>query len=670
MGKEPATSQGRGGVETEALTAIEADGCPPAAGGPETPAAPPDVPRFPFDPRARPGKREPAVESLAERLEEAIGEEAHGRHPHILRPLAALSEVDAVSRSIDQGHAPANVADRRSLTNDLHLAFSTLGAETRRLLQPAHFELIDELVPRLPELLEDPAGRLHLSGIVHELRRRLVSADGVVAAWRDLRQAAASGQYDDDELPVFGSRVAEIVEAFGLEWRWTRQDVVQYIRRGLFDEVEDELRRPVERSAHAAWFVFGYADLPSAYLRVGQVQFFSSRLWPDTVRDQEAIERFPEAEYPSELTDDALEHRVSVDASLAPEHLVYARVELQGARATGDRNPWAHRTPPMVWARDYVQAIVQAATFRQGGSTWQLLDGAAMYHDNDGWSGSWPFHDPRKFDPKRDARNPLHEGTGDALEALPVRFAERLSEGAPDARAAAREVQWHLAVARQADPAQRIALFVRGFELSLPIIGDERWHGAAHRYFRDFWALNDLGDDVFRCANDTERAFNWTGHSEELKDIPPFTEHDGRRVVVDLQAFVDAAPTLLERIPAHRREERRRLRGVVRWSADPHAAFADIDRRRQQFDILLKRATRQRNAVVHGVETVPAVIATAEPFVASLAATIAATHVEEAGTGGSTHHALERGRMIASRRLWRLNNESPAVVSSILFGEA
>jgi hypothetical protein len=622
--------------------------------------------RFPFDLMQRPGRLDPATHALAERLEDALDDRVRTVEPHILRPLAALDEIDALCRSLEHGRPVPGPDDRRSLAADLQLAFTTLGDQTRAVLQPAHNEVVTGLVPRLPERLDDPGGRLHLRGLVHELRRRLVSEDGILAVWRDLRAAAIVGR-PDEEAGVAGSRLIELIEAYGFEGRWVRQNLIQYLRRGLFDEIEDELRRPLERSATVAWFVFGYADLPSGYLRVGQVQFFSSRLWPQAVRSREFIGGIPDAEYPEEITDHVVDHELAVNPDFAPPKLVYARVELQGARATGDKNPWAQALPPLIWARDYVQSLVQAATFRQGGSTWRLLDGAVMHHDHDSWSGSWPIHDPERFKPERDARDPLHEGTGDALEELPTSFADRLVEGAPDAKAAAREVQWHLAVARQDNPAQRIALFVRGFELALPIIGGERWHGAVKRYFRDFWALHRIGDELVRLASDTERAFNWTGQHELLKTLPQFIEHEGMRFTVGLKAFVEATLALLERLPPGRREEKRRLRRVVKWAADASLGFNEVDAKRQQFDVLLKRAIRQRNAVVHGVETVPAVVATAEPFVASLAATIVATAIEEASSGTPIHDALERGRIIEARRLWRLQHDK-APVASILFG--
>jgi hypothetical protein len=456
------------------------------------------------------------------------------------------------------------------------------------------------------------------------------------------------------------------VEARGDEWRWVRLQITHYLQRGLFDEVEEELRRPVERSADVAWFVFGYADLPGGYLRVGQVQFFSSRLWPDAVRSREFIGRIPDAEFPEELTNHAVEHTLKIDPDLAPPKLVYARVELQGERAAGMRNPWAHNEPPFEWARKHVESLVQASTFRQGGSTWRLLEGGVVHHDHGGWSGNYPIHDPERFKPERDARDPLREGTGEALEETPVGFAERLAEGHVDASAAAREVRWHLAVEGQDDPAQRLALFIRGFELALPIIREERWHGAVKRYFRNFWALHSLATDVMRLASDTEMTFNWAGLSDVLSEVPPFIDHEGLRFTVHLQQFVDAAPILLERFPRAQPIVKRRLRRLVKWSADSKLALNELDRGRQQFDLLLKRATRQRNAVVHGVETVPAVVATAEPFVRGLAASVVATAIEQASAGEPMHDALERGRIIEARRFWRLENE-PGSISEILF---
>jgi hypothetical protein len=625
-----------------------------------------EEPRFPFDPNERPGGLEPAAHALAERLESALEDGVREIEPHVLRPLAVLDELIALCRSLELGRLAPRTDDRRSLAADLQLAFTRLGEPTRAVLQPTHTEVVNDLVVRLPDLIGDPGGRLHVAGVARELRRRILSEDGIVALWRELRTTAAAGR-PDEEVFVAGSRLIEAVEACGFEWRWVRMNVTEYLRRGLFDEVEAELRRPVDRSAKVAWFAFGYADLPRGYLRVGQVQFFSSRLWPDAVRSREFIGRFADAEYPEEITDDVVEHWLKIDPDFAPPKLVYARVELQGPRAKGEKNPWAHAQPPFVWAREYVHSLVQAATFRQGGSTWRLLDGGAMYHEHGGWSGSWPIHDPERFDPKRDARDPLREGTGEALEGLPTGFADRLAEGAIEAKAAAREVHWHLAVARQDDPAQRIALFVRGFELALPIIGDERWHGAVKRYFRDFWALHRIADELVSLALDAERSFKWAGEADVLKEVPAFVEHEGQRFMVNVEAFVNAAPQLLERFPPVPREVKRRLRSLVNWTSDAEVAFKEVDAKRQHFDILLKRAMRQRNAVVHGIETVRAVVATAEPFVAALAATIVATTVEEASSRSRVHDALERGRIIGARRLWRLRNDG-GTVASILFG--
>jgi hypothetical protein len=623
-------------------------------------------PRYPFDLNEDPPALGEEARALAERIELALDGGVLKLEQHILRPLAALAEVDAVCRSLEHGRPAPGTDDRRSLAADLQLAFTTLGDAARAVLQPAYREVVNNLVVHLPDLLDDPGGRLHTAGLVRELRRRLVSEDGLIALWRDVRAAANAGLHDE-EVGLAVSRLIEAVEARGFEWRWLRMHILQYVRRGLFDEVEAELRRPVARSANVAWFAFGYADLPGGYLRVGQVQFFSSRLWPEAVRDREFIARIPEAEFPEELTDHAVERELKIDPDMAPPKLVYARVELKGPGAAGGKNPWAHGQPPYIWAREYVESLVQAATFRQGGSTWRLLDGGAVHNDGGGWSGTWPIHDPERFAPERDARDPLREGTGEALEELPKGFAERLAEGAMDAGGAAREVRWHLAVGRQDDPAQRIALFVRGFELALPIIGDERWHGAVKRYFRDFWALHRIGDEVMRLALDAERTFNWTGQHDVLKELPQFTDHHGGRVTVHLETFVDAAPALVDRFPEAQPDVKRRLRRLVKWAADAKLALEEIHRKQQQFDILLRRAIRQRNAVVHGIETVPAVVATAEPFVARLAATVVATAVGEASSGSPIHEALERGRVIEGRRLWRLENEA-ASVAAILFG--
>jgi hypothetical protein len=249
-----------------------------------------------------------------------------------------------------------------------------------------------------------------------------------------------------------------------------RAEIARACQRGKLQRLRGTPLSPPARSAQVAWFIFANADIPDGYLRVGQVQFFSHRLWPEAVTDRDFVSRLVNGEFPAELDEDALTWLTPRDG--ADAH-VYARVELSGPRAEDGRNPYFQGEPPEQWARDLVSGIVAAGTFRVGGSAWKLLSGAALYHgeirDRSGshanWSGSQSFDDPERLETVRSARHPLHEGTGEVLEELEPRVAERLAHRDPAAQEALAEVRWYESVRAQPDPAQRVVLHIRALSV-------------------------------------------------------------------------------------------------------------------------------------------------------------------------------------------------------------
>jgi hypothetical protein len=160
-----------------------------------------------------------------------------------------------------------------------------------------------------------------------------------------------------------------------------------------------------------------------------------------------------------------------------------------------------------------VSSIVEAATFRIGGSSWKLLSGwwvdHGVFEDESGtfrnWSGSPMYRDPAVFEENRRHLLPLREGTGEALESLEPRFAELLARGDAASAGAVAEVKWYEATRRQTDPAQRVVLHVRAFERALPMTGRERWNHVVKRYFREGWALDRFDSDLFELADVSER---------------------------------------------------------------------------------------------------------------------------------------------------------------------
>jgi hypothetical protein len=587
-----------------------------------------------------------------------------------LGPVAALREALAICESLQASRQPPGMGDRRSLRADVQSALHGLGPELKRELQPALEQYLRAELAHMPELIDEAAGVERLRTATWALLERITRPASTRAAWRDLVRAVEQG-LNLRTCRLRALQLREIDEALGHEWKWRASRLQQLAWAASFAECEELLGLLPESSAQVAWLVFARADLPGGHLRIGQVQFFSHRLWPEVVTNKDAIERYRDAEYPAELNDNALALEILQRTGDGPH--VYVRVELRGPRASGRRNPWARRQPPQSWARELVSGIVEAGTFRVGGSAWRLLDGVLVYlgdfDDGKGgfpWAGTLGFVDPGAFDTARFA-NPLLEPTGSALEELAPSFAGRLSEGDPSARNALAEVRWYEATQRQDDIAQRIVLYVRTFERTLPTSNSLRWSKAIKRYLRSSWALERVNHELMSLGLRADSTLLPAGGVDRA-GREQWLVHEGSGFRFMPGAFLRVSGWLGQRLPRTSLLLQREVRDVARWAADVAAARELLSGIEQRFDRLLARAVRQRNAVVHGIATVPEVVATVEPFIAYLAGAVVAEVVAGAASGEHAVDALEQRKLAAERRLWRLGKgEGP--VDRVLFGE-
>jgi hypothetical protein len=119
-------------------------------------------------------------------------------------------------------------------------------------------------------------------------------------------------------------------------------------------------------------------------------------------------------------------------------------------------------------------------------------------------------------------------------------------------------------------------------------------------------------------------------------------------------------------MPKRRRQQRRRLKAAAAWAAEPARALQRMQQLEGRFDILLKRALRQRNAAIHGVDTVLPVIASVDGFITQLAARIIGQTIASAPKRQQPAEALEVARIRAHDILARLGEEGQTLVD-ILF---
>ena len=605
----------------------------------------------------RGAKRRTGTDAAAALISDFLGTDPRNT-PHPLRPIAALSEVIAICRSVEGGRDAPQPRDRRSLIADVQESLTSLGQELKRNLQPSLYDYFHGELAQVDVLFSEPPGVARLKSATVAVLEQLRAPRAASAAWRDLVSAVRTGS-SEEESRLRALQLREIDESLGHEWRWRGRRLCELVREESLEDAEAELSIPPRESAEVAWFVFADADLPDTYLRIGQVQFFSHRLWPEAVTSREFFANRPESEFPAELDEHALR---LLEPSEGAEAYVYARVELRGPRATGERNPWAHARPPKAWARELVLGIVDAGTFRVGGTTWKLLSDVTVYHgtisDDSGEYGNWSFGvgyddlDLREFD--RRARSPIREGTGEALSELNPRFAELLSEGDSAAHDSLATVRWYEAARSQQDSAQRVVLYVRVFERVLPTSETLRWSDACKRFLREFWSLEEFDNTIFRLAHAADFELRHL-RREELGGLEQWLVSGGEHFSINLGTFMRTAANIGPLLPSTSRLTRRGVRQVAKWAANPIGTREELARVEQRFDALLARALRQRNSVVHGLETVPEVVSSVEPFVARLGGFVVAQAVHGAAIGEDPVEALERGRVRSRRILWRLD---------------
>jgi hypothetical protein len=193
-----------------------------------------------------------------------------------LPPIAALSEMVATCESVQRGREAPQARDRQSLKDDIELALTSLGPNLDEELQPALTDFIANELAASPKLFDDRGGVLRLLSASRELVTRLRRPPCSQAAWRDLLAAVRDGDLDVSHQHLMVLR--ELEESLGHEWKERAERLRGFARAGNFTDCKELLSLPADQSAQVAWFIFANADLPDGYLRVGQVQFFSSRL--------------------------------------------------------------------------------------------------------------------------------------------------------------------------------------------------------------------------------------------------------------------------------------------------------------------------------------------------------------------------------------------------------
>lgn len=589
-----------------------------------------------------------------------IRELGHGGReapPQVLTAIAALDEVVATCNSVIGGRDGIRDDDVTSLKKDVYESLRGLGPATskaaRAVLQAFQAGDLSSLNKLLLPDKHRPsvAGAKHLRSSAKELIAELLLPRTSLAAWEDVLAAFQNpGSVETCSRRI--AQLREIAVRRGQSWDTIERRLVgvladRYIdiaiTRGnvvetapadpmasagsTFDERLALCRNVVSEAPTAqdsvVWLVFGGAYLGNLYLHRGAVQFFSGDLPIDAIRDGcPALDR-PGFERPLELEDPMAEPFFT---PLPEPPFVLARIDVDAR----------HFADVASYARDLVSGLVELA---HRDSRWRLFDGEAIYTAGQWW-GTLGFSDPRNAE---DFDDPRSERTGQFIEDLDARLDDLLVNGDLQTMVALQQRRWELAVAAAKEPAQRVSLAMRTLEEALPSTNGV--FGGCERYLMDAWSMWTLGQQL------RDAAYYGTGYAlrpgatkDQAKlrqEILPSTGDlsFGFNPGVFLKRISEVLAGLQELTMQHRMVDEAAL-----WASTGEKMTTQLQWLDEHFRTLLKRAVRQRNAVMHGGETVPQVVSSCEPFIRELCAQLVSQAIGAAANSEELIDRLERSR--------------------------
>jgi hypothetical protein len=587
------------------------------------------------------------------------------RSPVVLTVRAALEELAVTLEEVGEGRGAPRTADRGSLVCDLDLALTRVGPHLRDLTSPDLKNLRTGEVSNLAATLDDPVECRRVAALARQVLNQLRSDDAVKAAWDDVVEALTDGASAADDCALRVDQLNELLLDRGHELWIAHSGLHELVGAGDLDQAREVVAQPPPEDATVAWVAFGNADLGRAVLRVGQVRFFNGRYGLKALRDQCNKPGHSEFSPIDELTD----HRVDFYLSdVEAEHVVYARVELAGELAK--QPPGGRRVPPVTWARQLASDLVEAAGFRYGGTEWIALNGGFYVTGRDTDGGSAGFDDPRRQAEQERALDPRFEPTAGLLSNLPPAFADALAEGQEPAEDAAEAVRWHREVSKLADPRMRVALHVRRFEVQWST-GDEggwgTWEEPLRHYLKDSWCRHAQDNFLFRVGyrlhGDSRLAHPKSGAVEAGSKVYAGAGNNGFRI--NLRETLLLAPQVASGFPGGTLQ-RRLFKEAARRTASGGATQEWWRELRRDFDVLLNRAVRQRNRVIHGRQPVAPVIESVDEFISGRSATLAAQAVVSAASDKPVDQVLEDEREDLAQLFDAMAGEGSALA---LFGK-
>jgi hypothetical protein len=534
----------------------------------------------------------------------------------------------------------------------------------------------------------DPSAEVRQPAIasLQELAQAVGTPAALVAAWQDLLSAVKNEDtartdltfYADTFVSLLRTNDRNVVSTVRLingvlqDGALTRIEALYFLgeldpaddqawphpneRAGMTSDERIELcerlltAEPVEHH-HVVWLAFDRAALAAhPGVTVGQISFYEADLIRSAVAAGGAA---------SPLPDELFAGRVTEQEIPEGNTTVLARVDL-GTCVESD--------PPRR-AAAIAESLVATAVFRTGPFSFPL------------WTGlGWFLHvmDGNVVQSSLFIRNEELPGSRDAYEIVGTELGSLagsvIATGNPDKRTLARldALRWFHR-AQELEPSARLLLDVRVLELIASSIRstDPKWREYLDNFWRDAWVRHTILWDLFTTARDAARQSIMSsrdfveGARPDIDGILAgvLTWHGSYRLEPNFPAAVRALPDLA-RIFSPFSMRGRRIRTLGFRTRDMDALRAWVHETATEWDALLDRTQRCRNALAHGGPINDSVMASASQFAHTLAAFALSEEVEAVVGGGditSSHQDLAN-----NAREWRARLATETDVAAAL----
>jgi hypothetical protein len=313
-------------------------------------------------------------------------------------------------------------------------------------------------------------------------------------------------------------------------------------------------------------------------------------------------------------------------------------------------------------ARAIVSDLVRVA---RPHSRWKLIDGAAVFllGEHSGWFGKPLAGRAIEREAVFGRLRAPSDISGELLLQVADEAVMGLLSGEQTIISAVRDVEWWEAVTSLPDRTQQLALGIRLVERLLPKPPKGSWVLACERYLKRIWqdqmSLSLIADVAESAIAILEGPLPTQGQPSPWRDRL-YARTGPLGYQLDLRETLLAIPDLLGALePKHDSMQRAYIQEFARLTETSQDWLNYLQVLGKQFDTLLRRAARQRNAIVHGADTDATMVRSVGSLVQWLEAVVVQRQLQAAVGGGDFLTRLEQENAVIRGYMRRLDVGKP-----------